>query len=539
MTLERRAIASSPHPLDRGAFVAYLLGGVVPLAALGVVVERYVLSPTIDRLDERTAVGLAALVVGIAVLSLFSFLMLRRLVVRAIEKNLAPIYHDALTGLPNRLLFQKRLEEAVAQAERNDDLVAVCFLDLDGFKRINDSLGHAAGDELIRQVASRLQDNLRATDPVARTRSETGGEDPSVSRLGGDEFTFVMPELASAEDASSVVWRVLEAIRRPFTLDGREVAVTASAGIAMYPADAQEPQTLLRNADIAMYWAKSCGRNNYQFFAESMDSAGQRRLNIERCLRRSLERYPFSLIYQPIRDAETARIVAVEALLRWEDPELGPVGPAEFIPVAEEAGLIAPLGEWVLRTACAQAKAWQDAGLQAPRMCVNASGIQIKHPSWVARVRSILERLELGPGALELEITESTILGDDDGTRETLHELSAMGVTLALDDFGTGYSSLRYLHDFPIDRVKIDQAFVQSLGTEMGRSLTVSVISMAHGLGITAIAEGVETEEQAAFLRESGCDELQGFLFSKPVPADELTEYLEREKENDEEKDER
>jgi len=311
------------------------------------------------------------------------------------------------------------------------------------------------------------------------------------------------------------------------------VTVTASAGIAVFPTDADEPQTLLRNADVAMYWAKSCGRNNYQFFAQSMDTAGQRRLNIERCLRRSLERYPFSLSYQPIRDASTARVVAVEALLRWEDPELGPVGPAEFIPVAEEAGLIAPLGEWVLRTACAQVKAWQDEGLRPPRMCVNASGIQIRHPSWVARVRSILERLELSPGSLELELTESTILGEDDGTRETLHELSAMGVSLALDDFGTGYSSLRYLQDFPIDRVKIDQAFVHSLGTEMGRSLTGAVISMAHDLGIAAVAEGVETEEQAAFLHEAGCDELQGFLFSKPIPPDELARFLEREKVGD------
>ncbi len=531
MPLERPAIKAFPSALDQGAFVAYFLGGVVPLAALGVVVERYLLSPEIERLDDLSAAGLVSLVAGIAVLSLFSFLMLRRLVVRAIEQNLEPIYHDVLTGLPNRLLFQQRLEQAVEHATETGDLVAVCFLDLDGFKRINDSLGHAVGDELIRQAAQRLQDNLRSTDAVARSRSEVASADPSVSRLGGDEFTFVIPDLSSAHDASSAVWRVLEAIRKPFTLEGREVTVTASAGIALFPDDADEPQTLLRNADIAMYWAKSCGRNNYQFFAQSMDSEGQRRLNIERCLRRSLERYPFSLIYQPIRDAESTQIVAVEALLRWEDPELGAVGPAEFIPVAEEAGLIAPLGEWVLRTACAQVKAWQDAGLRAPRMCVNASGIQIKHPSWVARVRSILERLDLSPGSLELEITESTILGDGDGTRETLHELSAMGVTLALDDFGTGYSSLRYLHDFPIDRVKIDQAFVQSLGTEMGRSLILSVISMAHGLGITAIAEGVETEDQATFLRDAGCDELQGFLFSKPVPAAELTTHLEAEKE--------
>ncbi len=531
MPFQNREISRSSRTLERGALVAYFLGGVVPLAALGVLVERHALSPTASPADELSAFGLIGLVGGLCVLSLGSFLMLRRLVIRAIEKGLVAVHHDSLTGLPNRLLFMCRLEQTLAHARRHGQLAAACFLDLDGFKRINDSLGHAVGDELLRQVAQRLQDNLRATDTVSRSSSDE--EDPSISRLGGDEFTFAISELSDPRVASTVVWRVLESIRRPFQLEGHEVTVTASAGIAVFPMHGEEPETLLRNADLAMYSAKSCGRNNYQFFAESMDATGQRKLNIERCLRRSLEQYPFSLAYQPIRDAKSARVVAVEALLRWEDPELGRVGPAEFIPVAEEAGLIAPLGEWVLRTACAQVKAWQEAGFRVPRMCVNASGIQIRHPSWVARVRTILQTMGLSPEALELEITESTILSENDGTRETLRKLSEMGVTIALDDFGTGYSSLRYLQAFPIDRVKIDQAFIQSLSTEIGRSLTGAVVSMAHSLGIAAVAEGVETEEQAMFLRETGCDEVQGFLFSEPVAAEELVRFLEREKDEE------
>ncbi len=521
-------ISAFPHTLARGVFVAYFLGSIVPLAALGVVVERYALSPTATPADQYSAIGLLALVAGIAALSLGSFLMLRRLMIRAIEKNLFSAYHDNLTGLTNRLLLNYRLEQTLAHARHHQEMAAVCFLDLDGFKRINDSLGHGVGDELLRQVAARLEDNLRATDAIAR--SSSGQVDSAISRLGGDEFTFLISELSDRESASAVVWRVLEALRKPFDLEGREVTVTASAGIAVFPVDGEDPETLLRNADIAMYWAKSCGRNNYQYFEKGMDTTGQRKLNIERCLRRSLEQYPFSLVYQPIRNAETGNVVAVEALLRWEDPELGAVGPAEFIPVAEDAGLIAPLGEWVLRTACAQVKAWQDAGYRPPRMCVNASGIQIRHPSWVARVRSILESLSLSPECLELEITESTILHEDDGTLATLRELSEMGVSLALDDFGTGYSSLRYLQTFPIDRVKIDQGFIQSLGTDIGRSLTGAIISMVHSLGIAAVAEGVETQEQADFLCATGCNELQGFLFSRPVPAEEVLRFLEKEK---------
>jgi diguanylate cyclase (GGDEF)-like protein len=492
------------------------------------VVDRYAISPVAVPAGVHSSVALLALVGAICLLSLGSFLLLRRLVLHAIEKSLAPAYYDSLTGLPNRQLFREQLEQTLAHAQRHDQLVAACFLDLDGFKRINDTLGHIVGDQLLCEVATRLQENLRASDAVARSDSQSS--ETSISRLGGDEFTFLISELSDSQGSSAVVWRVLEALRKPFVLDGREVTVTASVGIAVFPSDGEDAETLLRNADVAMYWAKSCGRNNYQFFEKSMDTTAQRKLNIERCLRRSLEQYPFTLHYQPIRDAKTTRVVAVEALLRWEDAELGPVGPAEFIPVAEAAGLIAPLGEWVLRSACVQLKAWQDAGFRPLRMCVNVSAVQIRHPAWVARVGAILEDTGLTPACLELEITESTILDVDDRILEALRELREMGVGLALDDFGTGPSSMSHLKKFPIDRVKIDQSLVQNLSTDVGRSLAEAIISMAQNLGIGLVAEGVETREQAEFLRESGCGELQGYLFSPAVPPERFARFLEEEK---------
>jgi len=408
MGLSNRKISIFPDTLDQGAFVAYFLGSVVPLAALVVVVDRYVLVADDMPADEFFSAGLIALLGAISLLSLSSFFMLRRLVLQALASSLLPAYYDSLTSLPNRRLFKNQLEQTLADARRHDQLAAACFLDLDGFKRINDTLGHAVGDQLLCEVATRLQENLRATDAVARS-SSLPLED-SISRMGGDEFTFLISELTEPQGASAVVWRILEALRKPFVLDGQEVTVTASVGIAVFPLDGEDAETLIRNADVAMYWAKSCGRNNYQFFSKSMDTTAQRKLNIERCLRRSLEQYPFSLHFQPMRSAESARVVAVEALLRWEDPELGQVGPAEFIPVAEGAGLIAPLRDWVLRNACQQLKTWQDEGYRSIRMCVNASGIQIRHPAWVARVRGILEDTGLSPASLELEITESTIL---------------------------------------------------------------------------------------------------------------------------------
>jgi diguanylate cyclase (GGDEF)-like protein len=469
------------------------------------------------------------LVGSICVLSLTSCFMLRRLVLQAIEKSRVLAYFDNLTGLPNRQLFTDRLERALVHARRHDRLVAICFLDLDGFKRVNDTLGHSIGDRLLCQVAQRLMKGVRLGDFVGRLHSD---ESPvAVSRLGGDEFTFVLREISKAQDAGRVADRVLDALRKPFVVDGHEVTATASIGIAVFPHNGEDAETLLRNADTAMYWAKDRGRNNCQFYAKSMNDAAKRKLDLEHRLRRALECHEFSLYYQPLRDARSGALTGAEALLRWEEPELGPVSPVEFVPVAEETGLIVPLGEWVLRTACAQSQAWQAAGYRPIRMAVNLSGRQIRQPTLVDMVARVLQESGLSPAQLELEITESTIMQDDDVTITAFRELNEMGVGLALDDFGTGYSSLSYLRRFPMGRVKIDRAFVSGIPTNPDdAALAAAVIAMAHSLRLLVVAEGVETREQAEFLRESGCDELQGYLISPAVPSEEFVRFLDSEK---------
>ena len=521
-------ISIFPQRLDRGSFVAYFLGGLVPLAALGVVVDRYALSPVYAPTHGDFLVGLLGMVGSICLLSLTSFFMLRRLVLQAMEKNRVLAYYDLLTGLPNRQLFADRLERILVHAARHDRLVAICFLDLDGFKRVNDTLGHSIGDQLLCQVAERLMGGLRLSDFVGRSPDASP---VTVSRLGGDEFTIVLREISNAQDAGRVADRVLDALRKPFVMEGHEVISTASIGIAVFPHDGKRAETLLRNADTAMYWAKGRGRNNWQFYAKSMNDAAKRKLQLERHLRRALERQEFSLHYQPLRDAGCGRLTGAEALLRWEDPELGPVSPVEFIPVAEETGLIVPLGEWVLRTACAQSQEWQAAGFRPLRLAVNLSGRQIRQPTLVDMVARVLQETGLSPAHLELEITESTIMQDDDVTIAAFRELNEMGVGLALDDFGTGYSSLSYLRRFPIGRVKIDRSFVSGIPTNQDdAALAAAIIAMAHGLRLSVVAEGVETREQAEFLRESGCDELQGYLFSPAVPSEQFARFLEREK---------
>ena len=529
MRLFKWKISIFPRQLDRGSFVAYFLGGVVPLTVLGAVVDRYVLPPSASPVHGYFAVGLLALVGSICLLSLTSFLMLRRLVLEAMEKSRALAYYDGLTGLPNRQLFTDRLERALVHARRHDRLVAICFLDLDGFKRVNDTLGHSIGDRLLCQVAQRLMSGVRLSDFVGRLHSD---ESPvAVSRLGGDEFTFVLREISTSEDAGGVADRVLDALRKPFVVDGHEVTATGSIGIAVFPHNGYDAETLLRNADTAMYWAKDRGRNNRQFYAKSMNDAAKRKLDLEHRIRRALEREEFSLYYQPLRDAVSGALTGAEALLRWEDPELGPVSPTEFIPVAEEAGLIVPLGEWVLRTSCAQSKAWQAAGLRAIRLAVNLSGRQIRQPTFVETVVQVLQGSGLSPGHLELEITESTIMQDDEVTISAFRELDEMGVGLALDDFGTGYSSLSYLRRFPVSRVKIDRSFVNGIPTNQDdAALAAAIIAMAHSLRLSVVAEGVETREQAEFLRESGCDEIQGYLISPAVASEQFTRFLDREK---------
>jgi diguanylate cyclase (GGDEF)-like protein len=515
---------------DRGAFVAYFLGAVVPLAALAFVIGRYT-TLRIGMLGQDLGyaplgpLDLLALFASISSLSLACFFLLRKLVKRSIEENRRLAQFDTLTGLPNRNLFKDRTEQALLYARREGTLLATCFLDLDGFKRVNDLLGHAVGDELLRGVANRLVGIVRLSDSVAR--GEEKGLKMGVARLGGDEFTLLLTGISDASGADRAAQRVVEAMRAPFQVAGHELVVTASLGIAIYPVDGDNVETLLMNADTAMYCAKDQGRNNFQFFSASMNDHSRRKLELEARLRGALSRDDFSVHYQPVRDARTGQVVAAEALIRWADPELGVISPAEFIPVAEDSGLIDSIGEWVLRTACAQSRAWQACGLQPIRMAVNLSGHQVRQAGFVESVARVLQETKLSAAHLELEITESTIMQDDEQTDSAFQALADMGIGLALDDFGTGYSSLTYLRRFPISRVKIDRSFVEGIPNDAENlAVTAAIIAMAHHLLKQVVGEGVETQEQAHSLCELGCDELQGYLVSPAVPAAQFLRFL-------------
>ncbi|NQZ96756.1 MAG: EAL domain-containing protein [Myxococcales bacterium] len=457
--------------------------------------------------------------------------------VRAEEQIRSLAFYDSLTGLPNRRFFLERLEAALDSARRHGRLMALLFLDLDHFKRVNDTLGHSAGDRLLAQVAERLQSCVRTSDAVARTSASEG--DTSVSRLGGDEFTLLLSEISTANDAAAVADRVVDALSTPFNLDRHEVFANPSIGIAVFPHDAGDAESLLRNADVAMYSAKSLGRNCYRFYADSMNETALRNLYLDGRLRGALDRDEFRLVYQPVRDARTGDLIGAEALLRWEDGESGLVSPAEFIPIAEDTGTILQIGEWVLQTACGQWSEWQRQGYVVPRLAVNLSGVQLRQDDLVDRIVEILEAAQLSPGKFELEITESTIMQEDASTISALSRLAEMGIGIALDDFGTGYSSLSYLRRFPIHRVKIDRSFVGGIATHPDEAaLTSAIIAMAHSLRLSVVAEGVETQEQAIFLCDHGCDELQGYLFSPPIPAAKFRGYLDREKPDEEAADE-
>ena len=430
---------------------------------------------------------------------------------RAEEQVRSLAYHDALAGLPNRLLFQDRLGLAVAQAHRHHKPLAVLFLDLDRFKVINDSLGHSVGDRLIREVAVRLRTCLRQGDTVAR--------------LGGDEFTLLLPDIGQAVDAAKVAKKVLDLLRMPFDIDGRELFVTASIGISLYPDDGRDAETLVKNADTAMYRAKEQGRDNYQLYTPAMNATAVDRLALESSLRRALTQDELVLYYQPIFD-RGGRVHGVEALLRWRHPELGLVQPAEFIALAEVTGLIIPMGPWVLRSACAQAWIWQERypGLS---VAVNLSARQFQEPGLVGHVADALADTGLEPRLLELEITESNAMQNGPAAIQTLRELKALGVRLSIDDFGTGYSSLSYLKRFPIDTLKIDQSFIRDIGLDADDAAIASaVIALAHTLKLEVVAEGVENRGQLEFLTASGCDRMQGYLFSPPVPAEKCEELL-------------
>ena len=430
-------------------------------------------------------------------------------------------YYDNLTGLPNRQQFQDRLRSALTRAAHNKRQVALLFLDLDRFKRINDTLGHALGDALLQAVAGRVINCVR------KMRAGNHAGEDTVARLGGDEFIVGLYDLESPDDATRVTERILASIADPIRLDQHEITVTASLGISVFPQDGADADTLLKNADAAMYQAKESGRNNYFFYDRARTAKPIHHPSIEHRLRSALEQNHLSLHFQPQVATHSGHAVAVEALLRWHDPDFGMVSPERFIGIAEETGLILPIGEWVLQQACAQARAWRDAGLPLARMAVNVSARQFRDRDLLGSVRSALESAGLKPEMLDLELTESTVMQDTLHTRRTLEGLKAMGVQLSIDDFGTGYSSLGYLRSFPIDALKIDRSFVHdiSAATDNG-AIVAAILAMARSLKIGVIGEGVETEEQRAFLQLHGCKLAQGFYFCHPLPASELGAWM-------------
>ena len=421
--------------------------------------------------------------------------------------------HDFLTGLPNRVLLTERLTQAIRLACRRRKQVALLFLDVDHFKHINDSLGHAVGDQLLESAARRLESCVRATDTVCRQ--------------GGDEFVILLAEIEKPHDAAQIAEKLLAALALPHLVDGHELHVTLSIGISVYPDDSVSSDAVLQNADTAMYHAKSCGRNNYQFFKADMNTRAVRRLAVESNLRRAIQRQEFVLFYQPQIAMASGVLTGAEALIRWLDPDLGLISPAQFIPVAEECGLIVPIGRWVMREACRQVKAWLAAGLCAVPVAVNVSAVEFRDKSFLPGVAQILEETGLAAHYLEVELTEGVIMHNAQASASALEALKAMGVKLAIDDFGTGYSSLSYLQRFPIDTLKIDQSFVRDVATDADAAAIVSaVIGMGQGLRLRVIAEGVETQPQADFLLARQCAEGQGYLFNHPLAAADFARLL-------------
>jgi diguanylate cyclase (GGDEF)-like protein len=421
-------------------------------------------------------------------------------------------YYDSLTSLPNRRLFHDRLSQSLALARRYNRVLAVLFFDLDHFKTVNDTLGHPVGDLLLQTVAERLS-CLRASDTIAR--------------LGGDEFAILLPEITLAEDVSAVAEKILVALKPPFAIGGNELFTSTSMGISIYPNDGEDPETLMKNVDIAMYRAKQEGGNNYQLYSPALGAKVAERMALANRLRQALEREEFVLHYQPQVDLSSGHIVGVEALLRWRHPDLGLVAAAQFIHVAEDSGLIVPIGEWVLRSACAQMQTWHAAGLTQLSGAVNLSNGQFRQNNLLETVTRTLKDTGLDPNYLVLELTERTIMENADAAIGVLRELHARGIQISLDDFGTGHCSLSCLKSFPVDNLKIDQSFICGIPSNPDDAvITRTVIAMAHGLSLNVIAEGVETAEQLAFLRKHRCDQFQGYYFSQPVSAEAFTQLL-------------
>jgi diguanylate cyclase (GGDEF)-like protein len=475
---------------------------------------------------ERAIVGSVVLILVIALL----WRMARQLALvrqREAEAKLAYAerveylaYHDGLTGLPNRSLFSKLLEQSIHQAHRYHRKLAVLFLDLDRFKQVNDTMGHEAGDELLKDVSVRLKSCLRDSDTVAR--------------LGGDEFVVLLPELEDEKYVATVAQKMLIAIARPFKLLGQDFRVTVSIGISVYPGDGEDEQTLKKNADIAMYQAKEEGKNNFQFYSEKLNTNSLERLTLESSLRYAIVRNEFQLYYQAKQDMVSGHIAGMEALLRWQHPDLGTVAPMQFIPIAEETGLIIPIGKWVLMTACRQNVAWQQQGLPRLTMSVNLTARQFNDESLLQDVTAILAESGMDPHLLELEISESMLMHDVDKTLRILRAFKEMGIKIAIDDFGVGYSSLSALKQFPIDTIKIDRSFIRDVASvEEDKDLTAAIIAMGRTLSLTVVAQGVETKEQADQLREQSCDEFQGYYFSRPMPSEQFGDLLRMQPEGD------
>jgi diguanylate cyclase (GGDEF)-like protein len=421
--------------------------------------------------------------------------------------------HDDLTALPNRVVFSQSVSEAIKIGRRYDQQSAVMFVDLDRFKIINDTLGHSAGDALLIEIAKRLTQSVRESDLV--------------SRIGGDEFVILLRKISNVEQVTRVARKILTAVVKPLTIHGQECRVTASIGISLFPSDAQDEESLTKNADAAMYAVKEQGRNNFLFHSQEIKTQSIERLMLETSLRHALERNELLLYYQPKQDLSRGSISGVEALLRWHHPDLGLLQPSRFIPLAEETGLIVPIGKWVLETACAQSMAWQRQGLPAIRIAVNLSPRQFADPNLLVDVGAALEKSGMPPELLELEITESMLMQNVEHAVQVLTAIKSLGITLAVDDFGTGYSSMSLVKKFPIDVLKIDRSFVRDIASDSeDKAIADAIIALGRALDLTIVAEGVETAEQEAFLRAHNCDEIQGYLISKPIPADEFAGFL-------------
>jgi diguanylate cyclase (GGDEF)-like protein len=434
-------------------------------------------------------------------------------------------YQDSLTNLPNRYLFQDRLKNAISHAARKQRLIALLHIDLDNFKRVNETLGYPAGDFLLRSVADRFMTSLRKTDSV--TRFITEDTESLMARIGGDEFTILLTEITKVQDAALVCNRIISLLSEPFIIEREEVFITASIGISVYPSDSDDMTSLIKHADIAMNQAKKQGKNTFQYYSESMNTSTLERFSIENKLRKALERNEFMLFYQPQIDISTGRVIGVEALIRWLQPDLVLVKPGQFIPVTEETGLIVPIGEWVLRNACAQNKTWQSEGIEPFNMTVNISGIQFQQDTFIEMVAQSLYDSGLDPSYLKLELTESSLMKHSENSLKKMNLLKGMGIQISIDDFGTGYSSLNYLKRFPVEILKIDRSFIRDIGTNPDdQAIVRAIIALAHNLNIKVIAEGVETKKQLGLLRGYGCDGAQGYLICPPINPVSLSQFI-------------